>query len=673
VSTRIITRPFALAAAVTTPAVPEPQPPASPPLSNLWKGVIGIEGTCTGDGRMIEPGALGWQDLPIPIRYVAADKGAHEGAQVVGRILTLARDGALIIGTGDFDMGSEIGQEAQRQVALELTTGVSMDLDNISFEFRVSAELMGDPDDAMFDDLDYAGRARPFAEDYPPEEADIGGPGGAQTDAEQPPPGGRVTVAQFAPDDELEVTTSARIRAVTIVSLPAFAECRIGIIPAEPAVLGPDSPQAAPAPEQEQEPEQVTTGPAPIPVPSGTLIPDHALAASAVPVAPPAAWFADPRFSEPTALAVFPDGRVRGHLAEWGTCHTGYADQCVSPPASKAGYAYFRTGAILTSEGTEIAVGQLTMDTRHAAPEAGASSAMRHYDHTGTAVADVASGEDAFGIWVAGALRPGLTPAQVRILRASPLSGDWRRIGGSLELIAALAVNVQGFPVPRTAGLVASGRLQTLTASGMLAPRKVIPPGTPGAFSPDDLRYLQRVLAREKAEAAARARSMALMINEPKRRAVLASASRVAALLAAAPLSPPPSPGQVPAGGACDEDGKMIPDTPKGTPPDPSWGGWLVRGGMWVFDPENDGDDDYQAATDSDHDYWAPDGKQLKPIPASPDGQQEAKPLPSGQPPDKGPKQPAAKAGQPRPDEQMPRPASSAVRISLRAFGRLES
>jgi ATP-dependent protease ClpP protease subunit len=57
--------------------------------------------------------------------------------------------------------------------------------------------------------------------------------------------------------------------------------------------------------------------------------------------------------------------------------------------------------------------------------------------------------------------------------------------------------------------------------------------------------------------------------------------------------------------------------------------GWLMREGAWVFDPKDDGDDDYQASTDKDNDYWDTEGHQLHPIPASPDGKHPAKPMPS--------------------------------------------
>lgn len=55
--------------------------------------------------------------------------------------------------------------------------------------------------------------------------------------------------------------------------------------------------------------------------------------------------------------------------------------------------------------------------------------------------------------------------------------------------------------------------------------------------------------------------------------------------------------------------------------------GWQQRDGKWVFDPDNDGDNDATASGDTDHDYWSADGKQLKSIPPDPDGKQ-GKPLP---------------------------------------------
>lgn len=182
---------------------------------------------------------------------------------------------------------------------------------------------------------------------------------------------------------------------------------------------------------------------------------------------PPKAWFVNPEFTGPHPVTVDEDGRVYGHLALWSTCHIGVNKVCTSAPTSDANYAYFTTGAVLTDEG-QVPVGNITMDTGHAAMNLRARPAMAHYDNTGAVAADVAAGEDAWGIWVAGAVRPGLPEDKVYALRAATLSGDWRQIGSNLELVAALAVNVPGFPIPRTA-LAASGGEQTaLVASGIV-------------------------------------------------------------------------------------------------------------------------------------------------------------------------------------------------------------
>ena len=163
---------------------------------------------------------------------------------------------------------------------------------------------------------------------------------------------------------------------------------------------------------------------------------------------PPLEWFTDPHFTGPTPLTITSDGHVYGHGALFNECHLGYEDRCVTAPHSDRSYAHFRTGAVVTAGGT-VSVGQITMDTGHAEEGLAHRAAVAHYDDTGTVVADVAAGEDEWGVWLNGMLRPGLSPEKVRALQAAAISGDWRRIGGQLEFVAALAVNVPGFPVPR--------------------------------------------------------------------------------------------------------------------------------------------------------------------------------------------------------------------------------
>jgi hypothetical protein len=183
------------------------------------------------------------------------------------------------------------------------------------------------------------------------------------------------------------------------------------------------------------------------------------------PVCPPKAWFANPGLVGATPMTVTNEGRIYGHVATWGTCHIGFTDQCVTPPKSTAAYQHYLTGEILTEDGTRLPVGQITMDTGHAPLNANGARALAHYDNTGTAVADVRTGEDDYGIWMAGALRPGLDPVKIRGLMASDVSGDWRRIGGNLELVGVLAVNVPGFPKARVQVGEYEGLIASLIAS----------------------------------------------------------------------------------------------------------------------------------------------------------------------------------------------------------------
>ena len=202
------------------------------------------------------------------------------------------------------------------------------------------------------------------------------------------------------------------------------------------------------------------------------------LVASAAPVS--GALFANPQFSADDGRMVLGDNgkwgcpltidgdHIFGHVAQWGVCHIAFDGSCVTPPPSETGYAYFRTGEADTTDGT-VAVGTLTLGTGHAAAHLGHRPAVAHYDNTGMAVADVTCGEDEFGIWYSGRLRPGVTEDQKAEMRASGgISGDWRRIGGSLELVAGLVVNVPGFPVPRLSAASERGRQVALVASGVV-------------------------------------------------------------------------------------------------------------------------------------------------------------------------------------------------------------
>ena len=470
---------------------PVPAPADVPAAPNgRWEGVIAREGEMTGDGRLIEAGALRWDDLPIPLRVAFKDVGGHDGAEVCGRIETVERrEGGDIYATGTFDLGSAVGAEAFRQVSEQMSNGVSIDTDDVTFRIMAKSDIP---------------------------EADVADSGNSSdTDPE-----GRVKVAAMSSSDELTVIESARLRAATLVAVPAFATARIYA-----AGKAPDKPV-----EDSETREAVEASAEPVSQSRDSLT------AAAIPTAPPEAWFKDPALPGPTALVVEDDGRVYGHIAAWGTCHIGQIGKCVEPPTSPSNYAYFRTGALRTAEGTSVAVGHLTMGTGHAGPRDSANAAAEHYDNTGTVFADVAAGEDAYGIWVAGSLRPGISAEQVRVARSAPISGDWRTIRGSLELVGALAVNVPGFPVPRPQGLLASGEVRSLQASGVVAhddsaARASHPSNGPigsNGLTLGDISYLKRLAESERRRDLRRATAADKMRARVERAGTLAKAAQMA-------------------------------------------------------------------------------------------------------------------------------------------------
>jgi hypothetical protein len=357
------------------------------------------EGVESGDGRVMEKGALTTRELPLPLLWQIQTGEGHNGSVVVGKIVFMERtDSGIGNAKGYFDKGA-YGQEAERLVRGGFIRGVSADLDQ--FEADEEVQEVKESSDTKIES-------------------------------------GKIKIKK------------ARVMAVTLVPKPAFQECSIQL-----------------ADELGGEEEEVN-------IPDGVYVegvnPLDASAlvacgmiAGAIPVVPPKEWFNNPKLSGPTPLTVDDSGKVYGHIAAWHVDHIGMS-MGTKPPRSRSGYSYFHTGILRTDDGSDVPVGQLTLAGGHAPLEASASEAVRHYDDTASAIADVHAGEDAYGIWVAGSLRPGSTPEQIRALRASAPSGDWRPIKNSLELVAVCQVNVPGFPIARAR--VASGSVMALVAAG---------------------------------------------------------------------------------------------------------------------------------------------------------------------------------------------------------------
>lgn len=175
---------------------------------------------------------------------------------------------------------------------------------------------------------------------------------------------------------------------------------------------------------------------------------------------PPVEWFEVPETPGPMPLTILDSGQVFGHLAIWGECHIGIGGECVEPPPSTCNYARFHVGETPVAPDGRVATGRLTFATGHADLRAGADAARAHYDNSGTVAASLVAMDGEYGIWVCGAMRSRLSLAQVREVMECPPSGDWRRFGRDLELVAALCVNVPGYNTRRDLALAAGGEVE---------------------------------------------------------------------------------------------------------------------------------------------------------------------------------------------------------------------
>lgn len=453
------------------PLNPIPQQPIGPAFTIP---VAWLYNAPTGDDRIIDPDALTWRQPPLPLMGLKSSPHDPSGfspndpAVLIGKIESISVEGTTGMASGHL-LATKDGIEWAEILGQMGRMGVSIDVGSADTEISGGLDL---------DDL-------------------LGGP----------PPSGPVVLL----DDETELPpimehlVKGEIMGITVCPFPAFAGAYIILGEgdgSETAPLPPPTPAQASmairfvdAAECEPCSGEVAslTASGGAPTPAGG------------PIAPPAAWFADPGFhvgderlretidaktGKPSGklacpMTVTADGRVFGHIAQWGVCHQGPnflgKGQCVLAPRSRTGYAWFQgRGSIVSAEGEVIDVGRITAGTGHAA-QMGISmaEAMAHYDNADMTVALVQAGEDDFGIWVAGSVHPAASAEQVFTLRSNPPSGDWRPVGSGLELAAVLCVNEPGFPVAKAR--LHDGRIEGLVAAGVPLFEIPAPPviGTP--------------------------------------------------------------------------------------------------------------------------------------------------------------------------------------------------
>lgn len=162
-----------------------------------WEGVLTVEGTESGDGRMFAANSLSWDEPPLPLMWQkeTSHGGKSDVSVRVGSITRVWRDGGLIRGRGEVDLGCPDGAEAFRRMQRGFLDGNSVDVDSVK---DADVELV-----------------------YP--ESD----GGTALGAEGADESGVMSGVFSKP--QMTVYHRGRIRGSTLVEFPAFTEARLQI------------------------------------------------------------------------------------------------------------------------------------------------------------------------------------------------------------------------------------------------------------------------------------------------------------------------------------------------------------------------------------------------------------------------------------------------------------
>ncbi len=436
------------AAMVLTAASPAPTgmgdgPPPQP--GEHLRSLMHVEGKATGlndTGRIFTN--LTYRDTPFAFHW-QKNSSAHGGQPVVvpvGLVTRVVEDGDNHWGFVQLDLGSLDGQEFGRQVAEGFARWVSIGAD----ETRATVTL-----------------------DWPEP--------GPEPDPDDPAPSTEVFEPLRAHID------GANVAELTAVSTPAQADATVEPTPELLDALGYGTPPDGPDPEDEETPIEMAaaathdcgcggTSSCRCDIRGKNLTADvtpadmvQAVTAAAYTIElrdlPPAAWFEAPHDVPMGAgLTISPEGRIWGLLAPLGTGHRAWArsGSRLEAPFGNVDYDRFMGPGTMTDAG-RIPAGPLTMDCGHAAMQrANHQVAREHYDNACSIIGAVAVGEDRTlgGIWIAGALLPGVSADKVARALMCRCSGDWQphpdRPGWS-ELVATLLVPSPGFATAAAANI----------------------------------------------------------------------------------------------------------------------------------------------------------------------------------------------------------------------------
>ena len=332
----------------------------------------------TGDGRLLHSTGGGVRELPRAF-FAQFDNAGHEGALLAGTLDAVAlNDDGTIEGWG-WVLDDEVGQNLVRYHKAGALRTNSVDLAEVKYLIDWGSD---DPNDDAFFDL----------------------------------------LIDF---------TEWKIGATTAVGMPAFPNARYE--------LPDDELTAALTPSDEPLVMSSQTGwSVHIDLTDTKIVTEvKADASSTVPYDD----FHIPESDQPHKIIVDRDGRVFGHLAQWGKAHRGMSG-LVTPPYPTANYTEFNHPGPLTEKG-QVGTGPIFFVGGHPKSVRGmdAEQIAEAYGGVENAWADVRVTAGKHGPWVSGRIRPGLSDEALYVARASHISGHW--LGG--DLVAIVSVNVPGY------------------------------------------------------------------------------------------------------------------------------------------------------------------------------------------------------------------------------------
>lgn len=406
-------------------------------MGTKFRTMLAPIGLSTGDGRRFAAGAITLADLPFSFEWARSREGGHDGAVVVGAV----QEAAVLtvkdaLAAGWVDAADAKGMDPKMSAVWargELFDGINREeMPRLAEDVAEAMHLIGAGTLGPSVDLDsFEGMPVFEGSDDPVTWEAV-----------------EAYYEEHGTEPKMELLiTEGRVRAATLVSIPAFAET------SRPLRLDEATEESA---EHAAETAELA----------------HALVASvAAPARPAVGAFALPSLDGPTPITWdWENGRVFGHIATWQTCHVGYADVCVTAPKDEAGgYAWFNRFPVETEDGGTVWAGRITVGGRHAGLSMNASAAMSAYD-TKTVAAHVRAYEDEHGIVVAGVIELADDAPERAVLERRKVSGDWRETPGGLSLVEVLALSPgprahaePGFPIPGTFSV--AGRQTALTAA----------------------------------------------------------------------------------------------------------------------------------------------------------------------------------------------------------------